>query len=179
MRYCWKLLGGKNSYSVVLHVSVCPGAWLSFASRRCLSTPQRAGDGAQQSTSSSCRLPSQNAAQAASWSNGFYYRAAFFCVFRCLAVICLKTLFEHTPAGRRWSSLKHQQQLQTALSERLSQLDASIHSLPGISHCISIQGAAAAEVELEAERSIRTMAAGIYGCLRYPYICRSYLLSAG
>jgi hypothetical protein len=44
----------------------------------------------------------------------------------------------------------------------------SIHSLPGISHCISIQGAAAAEVEVEAERSIRTMAAGMYsttGCV--------------
>jgi hypothetical protein len=36
------------------------------------------------------------------------------------------------------------------------------HSLPDISHCISIQGAAAAEVELEAERSIRTLAAGPY-----------------
>jgi hypothetical protein len=80
-----------------------------------------------------------------------------------LAVICLKTLFEHTPAGRSWSAAKHQQQLQTALSERFSALDASIHSLPGISHCISIQGAAAAEVEVEVEGSVRALAAGMHG----------------
>jgi hypothetical protein len=40
--------------------------------------------------------------------------------------------------------------------ERFSALDASIHSLPGISHCSSIQGRAAAEVE----GSVRALAAG-------------------
>ncbi|KAF6256185.1 hypothetical protein COO60DRAFT_140977 [Scenedesmus sp. NREL 46B-D3] len=62
----------------------------------------------------------------------------------CLCVICLKTLFEHTRAGRSWSVAQQQQQLQAALS---GQLDASVHSLPGISHCVSMHGAAAAEVE--------------------------------
>jgi hypothetical protein len=68
----------------------------------------------------------------------------------------LKTLFEHTAAGRRWSAKKQQQQLQLALSGRFSTLDASVHSLPGISHCISLPGAAAAEVQ----GSVRALAAG-------------------
>jgi branched-subunit amino acid ABC-type transport system permease component len=75
---------------------------------------------------------------------------------RCIAIILLKSLFEHTAAGRRWSAKKQQQQLQTVLSERLSQLDASVHSLPGISHCTSLHGAAAQEVE----GSVRALAAG-------------------
>jgi hypothetical protein len=54
--------------------------------------------------------------------------------------------------------------------ERFSALDASIHSLTGISHCISIQGAAAAEVEVEVEGSVRALAAGMHGDTIFVFI---------
>ncbi|WIA43900.1 hypothetical protein OEZ86_010306 [Tetradesmus obliquus] len=74
----------------------------------------------------------------------------------CIAIILLKTLFEHTARGRKWSAAKQQQQLQSVLSGTMSRLDASVHSLSGITHCMSLQGAVA---QAAAEGSVRALVA--------------------